>query len=48
MITDCNLYSQKKHMYWEKKNIFINGYQLKHALHVAHLFYWLFEYDIQI
>lgn len=39
MITDCNLYSQTYVL--EKKNIFINGYQLKHALHVI---YWSITY----
>lgn len=38
MITDCNLYSQT-YVLEKKKNIFINGYQLKHALHVIYLFY---------
>lgn len=40
MITDCNLYS-RTHVLGRgeerKKNIFINGYQLKHAQHVS---YW--------
>lgn len=38
MITDCNLYSQT-YVMEKKKNIFINGYQLKHGLHVSRLFY---------
>lgn len=37
MITDCNLYSQT-YVLEKKKIIFINGYQLKRALHVSHLF----------
>lgn len=47
MITDCNLYS-KNLCIGKKKNIFINGYQLKHALHVSHLFYRRSEHKVHI
>lgn len=39
MITDCNLYSQTYVLEKKKKIIFINGYQLKHALHVSHFYF---------
>lgn len=37
MIIDCNLYSQAYVL--EKKKKFINGYQLKQAMHVSYLIY---------
>ena len=39
MITDCNLYSQTYVL--EKNKIFINGYQLKHTLHVIYFTHYV-------